>query len=562
MVPGRLRALAFLERVLVELLRHHQQQTGRPVPKGFQQHREPAQVFGRHRRAALGPAAPAQNGPERRHECKRVAGLVAVDSLAGLDRRHQLEQHPNDLLGKHVVVPLHGGALEVRREELGESGARQESVAAAGLAALLDAVGGDHRREGLEGRGGRVHVRDLFLEDGPVGEDLVLHGLEFVGQFAAREKGAVRKCQEREDPVLLLRIIQNLELLPAVLRESLLADRGIPDRDGACHGEALRGSGNNLGPDLHHGDVGNLGGGLRDGFLLVVSVLVDGGKAHGHVAPGDHHVAKLGEPVVHVVVPDLGSDVTGFDSREECVVLHGSERHQKVVDPVAFSLAIDQLGNHHGVIGGFPQRPRPKFAAGEGGAIDDPGSSFLSSLGFGEKGGGGFQRANVGPVPQLGLGVAADHFPVSTEWQPAGLLLLVAEADDVGHKHDPVQRQRNIIGHRFQNRLKVPALGDAPVAFVPDSQLAADLDQPHTLGHAPLVLLGPVEVVVVLVRKDPRRVVRNHFLQVAAALRLGPAPVQDVRDFFHVKGGVGAFALQVRIHYCVLLVVVGFTNRS
>ena len=126
-------------------------------------------------------------------------------------------------------------------------------------------------------------------------------------------------------------------------------------------------------------------------------------------------------------------------------------------------VAVDELRNDHGMVGRPTQRARPEFTRRQGRRIDDPRPSLITALALGEEGGRGFQGSDVGPMPQLRLGIAADHLPIATQRQPLGLLLVVAEAANVGDEHHPVQGGGDVVGDRGHEGGEVRRFGNLSV---------------------------------------------------------------------------------------------------
>mmetsp|Transcript_3611 Transcript_3611/g.6378 ORF Transcript_3611/g.6378 Transcript_3611/m.6378 type:complete len:254 (-) Transcript_3611:664-1425(-) len=253
-------------------------------------------------------------------------------------------------------------------------------MAPARLSTLFDAVRGNHGSERFQSRGGCVNVRYIFLADRCGCNEFVFHGFQFFCQLASGEKGTIRKGKKREKPMLLLRVVQDLFFVLAILCKALFANRRVTNSNSAGHTESFGCTSHDHRPNLHHGNVRDFGCRVRHGFLPVFSVFVHTRESHGHVSARYRNVREIRESVVHVVVSDFGSYVARFHSGKQCVVLHGSQLDQEIMNPTVFSIAVDQLGNHHGMVRGPTQRSRPEFSTRQRRAIDDPGSSLLAPL--------------------------------------------------------------------------------------------------------------------------------------------------------------------------------------
>ena len=153
-------------------------------------------------------------------------------------------------------------------------------------------------------------------------------------------------------------------------------------------------------------------------------------------------------------------------------------------------------------------------------------------------------------MPQLRLGVAADHLPIAAHRQPLGLLLVVAEAANVGDEHHPVQGGGDVVGDRGQEGGEVGRLGNLPVGawFRPDAVRATDLHEADELGQGPDVPVLAVEVGVVVVGEDAGGVSGDESLQLSPSGRLLPPAVQQGGDDFRIERRVGALAGKVGVH--------------
>mmetsp|Transcript_17506 Transcript_17506/g.34030 ORF Transcript_17506/g.34030 Transcript_17506/m.34030 type:complete len:275 (+) Transcript_17506:4104-4928(+) len=236
------------------------------------------------------------------------------------------------------------------------------------------------------------------------------------------------------------------------------------------------------------------------------------------------------------------------------MILHAPQRHQKVMNPTIDPLPIDQTRNDHGVIGRLPQRPRPELGTCQRWRMNDPLPSLGPAVYLLQKRGRRLQRANVAPVPQFRLGVAPDHLEVATEGEPERLLLGVAEGEDVGHEHDPVEGcGEGVVGEGGDEGLEFFGGRDFSLqgrwpGVGADAGGAAELDQSHELGEGAGVSLGSVEVVVVVVGEDAGRVADDEGFEAAAPVgEGGGTAVEEVGDAEGGEGGGGAFGGQVGV---------------
>ena len=76
---------------------------------------------------------------------------------------------------------------------------------------------------------------------------------------------------------------------------------------------------------------------------------------------------------------------------QEGMILEGSKGDQKIVNAPRFALSINQLGNHHGMIGRSSQGTGPKFGTGYRRGINDKGSILAIWYERGRR----FQGANI-----------------------------------------------------------------------------------------------------------------------------------------------------------------------
>mmetsp|Transcript_22243 Transcript_22243/g.65903 ORF Transcript_22243/g.65903 Transcript_22243/m.65903 type:complete len:462 (+) Transcript_22243:552-1937(+) len=442
------------------------------------------------RRAARPPFS-VRDRRDLREEVSAVARFVPLRGglhPLGLHGRHDLEKNLEHLLGEHVIVPLDRRVHEVRRGQFRQSRAVKVSVSAARLATILNAVGRYSRHEGFEGRRGRVDVGDFRLGHffaAAALDEARLNVLQVTQDPSSRKVEAVAARQQRKQSMLLLTIIQHLHLpLSAVPVEPLLPHGRVSDRYGARLGQFHGRFVHDVRPHLHHGDVRHLLGSVAHRLLLVLAVLVDVRESHGHVPTGYHHVVELGEAVVHVVVPQLRTDVSRGDARERLVIVDGTEGDDEIVHSAMLPVAVDELSDDHGVIGRPSQRPRPEFGRRQRGGMYDPAAPFESALALGEEGGGRLQPSHVRSVTQLGLGVASDDAPIAAQGEPIVLLLVIAKAQQVWDEHNPVKSGGEVVGQSREQSPPVFAPGDIAVAscFFADANLAAELHQADMLS--------------------------------------------------------------------------------
>jgi hypothetical protein len=178
-----------------------------------------------------------------------------------------------------------------------------------------------------------------------------------------------------------------------------LTSHGRISRDnGTGHGQIFTRLDTNMSSHLHHGNVGNFGGGIRNVLFLVLTLFIHRRKAHGHVATRNNNVIETRIAIVHDIVANLGSNITRLDSGQEFVRIHAAQWDQKVVHPTVDTIAIQQMGNHHGMIRGASQRAGPKLGTRQCGRMNDPTTTGHTTFGFGKKGGRCFQSANIGSL--------------------------------------------------------------------------------------------------------------------------------------------------------------------
>lgn len=157
-------------------------------------------------------------------------------------------------------------------------------------------------------------------------------------------------------------------------------------------------------------------------------------------------------------------------------------------------------------------------------------------------------------MPQFRLGVTPDHLEVATEGQPAGLLLGIAEGEDVGHEHDPVEGGgEGVVGEGGDEGLEF--FGGRDFSFQgrwawvgADAGGAAEFDESDELGEGAGMSLGSVEVVVVVVGEDAGSVADDEGFEAAApGGEGGGSAIEEVCDAEGGEGGGGAFGGQVGV---------------
>lgn len=128
------------------------------------------------------------------------------------------------------------------------------------------------------------------------------------------------------------------------------------------------------------------------------------------------------------LVAELGSDIADVDVRQRLVRLEVPDRHNEGVRAVGL-VVDDQLGHHHGVVGGAAQRADPPLGSGQVWGVDD------EALVLGAPDSQRLKAPHVGTVAQLGLSIASHVFVVCGLLVEELLLLrraLVAEGDLTG----------------------------------------------------------------------------------------------------------------------------------
>jgi hypothetical protein len=123
------------------------------------------------------------------------------------------------------------------------------------------------------------------------------------------------------------------------------------------------------------------------------------------------------------------------------------------------------------------------------------------------------------------------------------LLLIIAQALDVGDKHNPVQGCREIVPESGNHGREIFASHNLAFAFVTDAKLATDLHQSDMFCQSSHVTIIPMQVVIILIREYPRWIAGNHSLQLTTSLRARGAAVEQIRQTLHGEGSLGTFAL-------------------
>ena len=78
-----------------------------------------------------------------------------------------------------------------------------------------------------------------------------------------RKENSIRCRKKRKKSILLLTIVQHLNFIGCIFRMflvrigivSLSTNGGVSDGNGACHGECIVGGVDDVGTNLHHGDI-------------------------------------------------------------------------------------------------------------------------------------------------------------------------------------------------------------------------------------------------------------------------------------------------------------------
>lgn len=93
------------------------------------------------------------------------------------------------------------------------------------------------------------------------GNELLFDAIQSGKDVMTGEENGVGSGEEGEETVLLLAVVQDLEFGGRVVRVvfvgivTLAANGGVTNGNGACHGEGFVGGVNDVGANLHHGDV-------------------------------------------------------------------------------------------------------------------------------------------------------------------------------------------------------------------------------------------------------------------------------------------------------------------
>ena len=118
----------------------------------------------------------------------------------------------------------------------------------------------------------------------------------------------------------------------------------------------------------------NLGSSIGASTLdcFVISLLIHNCKSHRHIPPRNPHVIKSRKPIIHIVIPNFWTNVPRFYTRQKPVIVHASQRNQKIMYPPIHAPSINQPRNDHGMIGRLSQSPWPKLGTRQSGTLNDP----------------------------------------------------------------------------------------------------------------------------------------------------------------------------------------------
>eukprot|EP00160_Parvularia_atlantis_P014363 Unigene3537_Nuclearia_a/m.10800 Unigene3537_Nuclearia_a/g.10800 ORF Unigene3537_Nuclearia_a/g.10800 Unigene3537_Nuclearia_a/m.10800 type:complete len:307 (-) Unigene3537_Nuclearia_a:340-1260(-) len=305
-------------------------------------------------------------------------------------------------------------------------------MAAASLAADLDAVGRQVRAQRLEPGRGRVQLRQgREVALGVACRDKVVVDLLHV---AAGEQQRVRRGQEREEQPLLRLEVEHLRLVRANLL-ALAAHGRVArgDRDGLAQVQA--GVNDDVRADEDHSRIAGLG----HGRARVFAVWGDAGEAHEHDVARRAVVGQTEIAVIDGDIAQLRADVAQLDARQRQVRLEVAQLdHERVRAEV---LALEHEARHEDAVRRrLAEAARPPLDARVGRRVEH---KLLAGL---VVDGEGLEAANVCAVAELGLGVRADDLVVVDLGQPVGLLLVrglpLDRVDE--HGHVQVGRQRRV----------------------------------------------------------------------------------------------------------------------
>mmetsp|Transcript_41067 Transcript_41067/g.86282 ORF Transcript_41067/g.86282 Transcript_41067/m.86282 type:complete len:238 (-) Transcript_41067:662-1375(-) len=221
---------------------------------------------------------------------------------------------------------------------------------------------------------------DSFGDGASTRNQLVFNIFETRQDVLPREENGVGCREEGQETILLLPIVKDLEFVGSIVVAFLVsigivplaANGRVANGNGACHGQCLVGRMDDVGTNLHHGDVCNLTRRTRVIHLLIFSHLIHRREPHCHVSPWNANIVELGKSIVHIIVPNLGSDIPRLHSRQPRMIFHTSQWYEKIMYPMRLAIPIDKLSDYHGMIGRLPQRAGPKLGAGQCGRVNDP----------------------------------------------------------------------------------------------------------------------------------------------------------------------------------------------
>ena len=80
------------------------------------------------------------------------------------------------------------------------------------------------------------------------------------------------------------------------------------------------------------------------------------------------------------------------------MVLHATQRHQKVVDTPILALSVNQTRHNHGMVACTTQGTGPKLGGRQSWRVNDEGASLASAVGFAPECRCRFEGANIGSL--------------------------------------------------------------------------------------------------------------------------------------------------------------------
>ena len=443
------------------------------------------------------------------------------------------EQALADQLQEHVVVTFEGDVdvevvVQVDHAVLGE-----EPLAAARLPALLDGVQRVPRRQGLQGGGERLEVFALVGGVGATREDAV----ELLQQLVVREELGVDLRQARQQPALVLGVIEQHDLVGSGAGVELTPLVGVGDRDvqrqggrgrgGTVEGHAALDQGAEHREEATTGavDVGGVAAVGRDVAIPIEQVLA----RHAHVV-------EVQPAVVDAVEPTLDAVVLSADAGEERALVV-AQRNEEAVHAVVHA-AGDQLGEDGGGLAvqrGVAEVVLPRPAERR---VDD------EFLGLGVVGRGGADGGDVGAVAGLGHRERAGQIEADDVAEPQVVVLLGAQLVDRGAEQAPLHAGLDLQARVGEHELFEPGevrtvVFEAAVLGGEGPSRAVVVDEEvQLLQHACSVLRHG------LTRLLPEHRVLDQLAHLPA--RLAPRSQQRVGDGRHVDPCLVGFVRGVR----------------